>query len=1167
MAQRRKKLDQQYDLQAGSEAGSLDSHADKIVWHLAHKGHCIIRLSTDSVMLDRIMKEAKVLDLDGRFERTPVHVIDGLLGEEGSVRFAELKVPGEESSEALAALDEGLSTVARTISQCQGAQELGFELSARTLGLVHEAGMLTTDPPAIDRDTVMRWAPTFLWQRLMLVLFLGPNKGTLELELFDNAGDPLRLITEPGMLAVIRADQMWHRHSVPGGSAFALSCFVQQQGRQAGQALLTAPPRSPVAEELDKWAMEALEDAVDNEKDVEQMDDKWKYALEHYYHKGQQFAVRGVSVRQPATWDPHGFWCGLTAGSDTMTEVPYMRWDHNNYYHEHPEGWKQFKINVKHTAFCDGLELFDAKFFRIAPAETKSMDPMQRAIMEIGYSALYGAGRTAKNLLQSLTAVYVGCHLSEWPMIDQGPEEAGGCEQRSAGTGCAGSIMSNRFSFVFGMNGPSVTFDTDASSTLAAVEVGCVALDPRKVNSTMSACFGFTITLTPLTWFHRIGLGQMSTMGRCLTFDQSATGWVKAEGGGCLAIDNLTEVVDGFAIQDESRYYLGTFGACNISHQGGAASMGTPHGPAIQLLIAETCRQAKVSPSSIDAVECNGEALLMNDAVECASECKVLYGSGEGRPPLTLSAVKSNVGNGLQGSGMAQIMKMLYCQAHCFQVNGQHLRCLTPQLDEIVRESVSFLDEKMPYATKTSLVGGFSAGWGGTMAFFIGSSGPDPNWMHPQTARPTAGDPLVFWPAGGGGKWQEPERTYFIVGSWNAWSEAWPMEVEAPGIWSCTVPLGANRFEEFNILFDGQVDQVLHAPAPKAPSGSSAEGPAEESFGRTWMIDGRLLLAEEGEEGTEEGRRYESALGVGDKYVVRLAIAGKWRSVTWEKVEIAEHSPIEMLIDNPVLEGTYSITANWNLWMMEDMVRDDAAPGLWSHEVRLMTTEGFFQVIRNGDRTQIFRPEGIPELGLAAGPDPEADGTDLVWTLGQVKAGDVFRIEFTRNMEEDLDEKKVTWRKLRTEPLSEGEQRAALRRRYCIVGTFTQFRREEMMFDASAGRFEHTLEVGKGGTESFQILVDGDWSQTLSPNVQDANPHDPHSLQIGPNSGNSWVIGKHEKEAASAGVKYEVHLLVDLHGTPKEVSWKSFGAGGAAPTATVDPMATIPTERESEVYE
>eukprot|EP00434_Breviolum_minutum_P013701 symbB.v1.2.012080.t1/scaffold822.1/size350215/7 len=157
-----------------------------------------------------------------------------------------------------------------------------------------------------------------------------------------------------------------------------------------------------------------------------------------------------------------------------------MRWDHGNYYSPEPDCWKQVKVCCNHTCMIDGLELFDAKFFRIAPAEVKGMDPLQRQILEVGYAALHDAGQTTKTLLQSLTAIYVASPLSEWPAIDAGPEESGGCAQRSAGTGIAGSIMSNRFSFVFGMNGPSITFDTDASSGLVILEAGLLALDQRR---------------------------------------------------------------------------------------------------------------------------------------------------------------------------------------------------------------------------------------------------------------------------------------------------------------------------------------------------------------------------------------------------------------------------------------------------------------------------------------------------------------------------------------------------------------------------------------------------------------------------------------------------------------------------------------------------------------
>ena len=36
---------------------------------------------------------------------------------------------------------------------------------------------------------------------------------------------------------------------------------------------------------------------------------------------------------------------------------------------------------------------------RIAPAEVRGMDPLQRQILEVGYAALFDAGQTSKSLL------------------------------------------------------------------------------------------------------------------------------------------------------------------------------------------------------------------------------------------------------------------------------------------------------------------------------------------------------------------------------------------------------------------------------------------------------------------------------------------------------------------------------------------------------------------------------------------------------------------------------------------------------------------------------------------------------------------------------------------------------------------------------------------------
>merc|ERR1740138_1843303 len=99
--------------------------------------------------------------------------------------------------------------------------------------------------------------------------------------------------------------------------------------------------------------------------------------------------------------------------------------------------------------------------------------------------------------------------------------------------------------------------------------------------------------------------------------------------------------------------------------------------------------------------------------------------------------------------------------------------------------------------------------------------------------------------------------------------------MENPGTWSFIVTLGANRYEEFCILIDGEMDLVLHGAVPSSPSGSTALGPDEEGFDCTWRIDGRMLIAEDPAD--PGSAKVQSSHGLGDKYKVTLSIAGKWR--------------------------------------------------------------------------------------------------------------------------------------------------------------------------------------------------------------------------------------------------------------------------------------------------
>mmetsp|Transcript_27020 Transcript_27020/g.71369 ORF Transcript_27020/g.71369 Transcript_27020/m.71369 type:complete len:548 (-) Transcript_27020:145-1788(-) len=528
----------------------------------------------------------------------------------------------------------------------------------------------------------------------------------------------------------------------------------------------------------------------------------------------------------------------------------------------------------------------------------------------------------------------------------------------------------------------------------------------------------------------------------------------------------------------------------------------------------------------------------MKDAVEVSALAKLLLADAPGeRPPLGLSSVKTCYGNSLQAAGMSQLLKVFHSQAHGWQLPTIHLLTLNPQMKEIMEDAAMQVnDDILLFPMKTSLVGVTSIGWGGTVGHAVCSGGIDAS-LKPEQMPSLPYEPLGFWPAGGGGEQlPQPEKGYHIVGSWGGWVAPAPLEREAEGVYGFTVALGANCFEDFQILFDGDVAQVLHPSQPYAPAGSAALGPDDTGAACSWRIDGRVLALAEAatpsvEEPAEEAAPpaeevYESMAAVGDRYRVRLHIAGKWRTVCWERLLADAPSALtegEGTRDASV-EGSYSVVGSFNQWALQDMQPDASTPGLHTAEVRLLNRKGdSLQVIRNRDWQQVFCP-GTPYAELGGGDvlGPYGADRNCVWWLnGEV--GDVLKVEFSRQTENDRDRRTISWSKVRSQPLTPEELRALGRRRYCIVGSWDGWRQpQEMAWNGDA--FVHTVRIGRGGVERFQVLTEGDWDDVLYPGAPDTPALDCHDVRNGPSDfahGCNWLLGG---AADDAGARYEVAL-------------------------------------------
>ena len=123
-------------------------------------------------------------------------------------------------------------------------------------------------------------------------------------------------------------------------------------------------------------------------------------------------AVIGMAGRFPGAPDLEQFWRNLRDGVDSVAPVPASRFP--------IDAWSDPDPQVSNRSYCrdggflSGIEDFDPRFFGIAPAEAKIMDPQQRLFLETAWLALEDAGLPDHMLDGSSCAVFVGCSQGDY---------------------------------------------------------------------------------------------------------------------------------------------------------------------------------------------------------------------------------------------------------------------------------------------------------------------------------------------------------------------------------------------------------------------------------------------------------------------------------------------------------------------------------------------------------------------------------------------------------------------------------------------------------------------------------------------------------------------------------------------------------------------------------
>ena len=278
---------------------------------------------------------------------------------------------------------------------------------------------------------------------------------------------------------------------------------------------------------------------------------------------------------------------------------------------------------------------FDHRYFNISSAEARTMDPQQILALELTEMLWKDAGIDPETLDKSRVGVYIGVWNQEY---------RGDTKSVFLPTGTNPSIVANRISYHYDLRGPSWVSNAACASSLIAVHYAVKDIEAGRVDYAIAG--GVNMLLDEEFTGNMRNSGFLSQDSRCKVFDDSANGYVRAEGGGLVLLANKSLA---------EKYYAEIAGSA-INQNGRRSQVITaPHPEAQEELIAAACHDAGISPQDISYVECHGTGTKLGDPIEISAIRNTI--AKDRKNTCYVGSVKSHIGHLESAAGIAGLIK------------------------------------------------------------------------------------------------------------------------------------------------------------------------------------------------------------------------------------------------------------------------------------------------------------------------------------------------------------------------------------------------------------------------------------------------------------------------------------------------------------------------------
>src|SRR5581483_10716762 len=254
---------------------------------------------------------------------------------------------------------------------------------------------------------------------------------------------------------------------------------------------------------------------------------------------GRSLAIIGMAGKFPGARNVREFWENLRLGKESISffsdeELLASGLD--------PALLRDQSI-VKARGVLNDIEFFDAEFFGINPRDAEIMDPQQRLLLECAYEALEDAGYAGREHGGRRIGVFVGGGINSYllnNLLSNAEKLAhiGHVQLRIANRP---DNLALRTSFKLNLRGPSLTVQTNCSTSLVTVHMACQSLLLGECELALAGGVTINVPQVMVQSYEEGGIGSRD--GHCRPFDSKAQGIVSGNGVGVVVLRRLEDAI------------------------------------------------------------------------------------------------------------------------------------------------------------------------------------------------------------------------------------------------------------------------------------------------------------------------------------------------------------------------------------------------------------------------------------------------------------------------------------------------------------------------------------------------------------------------------------------------------------------------------------------------